>query len=313
MLLNLARGAIVQADRIKPVLEVCNSPEDHELFRFLVASWSAPQGRYVGRRLRFIVRDHGLPNRPVMGILSLGSSIVRSKERDDYIGWSQEDRGRNLVSIMDITVLGALPPYSFLLGGKLLCYIAASDQVRNLYRKQYVARRTEQLGRRSSELALLMTSSLFGRSALYNRVRYSGSDLLEPIGQTGGFGTLHLSQATLDLMRALLEARGALPANRFGDGPNWKMRLVRTACDHLGFDHQVVLRHGLQKSLFGVRTAHNSLEYLRGECRQLEYHYRPMKKLVEHWRQRWLAPRAQREDIRELVRAFEPLKWRGWR
>ncbi len=248
-----------------------------------------------------------------MGILSLGSSIVRCKERDDYIGWSSQQKKRNLISIMDITVLGALPPYSFLLGGKLMCYAAASDQVRNSYRRRYVGRKTVQLGRYADDLALLVTSSLFGRSALYNRVRYEGEELFEPIGRTGGYGTLHLSATTLALMKELLDSRGTIPANRFGDGPNWKMRLVRTACDTLGIDDQVVLHHGLQKSLYVIRTARNSLDYLRGESTELQYRRRPLKRLVEFWKKRWLWPRAQRAEIREQLQAFRPASWRGWR
>lgn len=310
MLGELIPGRDLRIDLIRPALHVCKSEKDHELFRFLSATWSAPQGRYVGRRMRFMVRDHGQPRHPVMGILSLGSSIVRSKERDEHIGWTSEVRRRNLINIMDVTVLGALPPYSLLLGGKLMCYVAASDQIRNFYRGRYAGRQTEQLKRCADDLALLVTSSLFGRSALYNRVRYHGDDLFEAIGKTGGYGTLHLSPTTVSLMKELLQERGGLPANRFGDGPNWKMRLVRSACDLLGLSHEAVLHHGLQKSLYVVRTAHNSLEYLRGESPELRYHRRPLKTIVEFWKQRWLRARAERLETIDQVKEFEPSKWR---
>jgi uncharacterized protein DUF4338 len=312
MLGELIPGRDLRIELIKPVLHVCKSEQDHELFRFLSATWSAPQGRYVGRRMRFIVRDHGQPRHPVMGILSLGSSIVRSRERDEYIGWPSEVRRRNLINVMDVTVLGALPPYSLLLGGKLMCYVAASDQVRNSYRARYAGRRTEQLKRCADDLALLVTSSLFGRSALYNRVRYQGNDLFEAIGKTGGYGTLHLSPTTISLMKELLQERGGLPANRFGDGPNWKMRLVRTACDLMGLSHEAVLHHGLQKSLYVVRTAHNSLEFLRGASPKPLYHRRPLRTMIDYWKERWLGPRAERAEIKDQVNNFQPLKWRGW-
>jgi len=248
-----------------------------------------------------------------MGILSLGSSIVRCKERDDQIGWCLEQRKRNLINIMDITVLGAVPPYSFLLGGKLMCYLAASDQVRNYYRKRYAGRKTEQLKRCANDMALLVTSSLFGRSALYNRVRYEGEELFEPVGQTGGYGTLHLSTTTVSLMKQLLASQDALPANRFGDGPNWKMRLVRTACDALGVSHEAVLHHGLRKSLYVVKTAYNSLEFLRGECDDLNYRRRPAKKLMAYWKERWLRPRAEKPEIMEQVLEFRASTWQYWR
>jgi hypothetical protein len=210
---------------------------------------------------------------------------------------------------MDITVLGALPPYNWLLGGKLLCYIAASDQVRRLYARRYEAQTTLQMGRVSTDLAMLVTASLYGRSSLYNRVRYAGEDLFQPIGNTGGFGTLHLSRTTIDLLKQLLERDQSLPANRFGDGPNWKMRLVRTGCDLLGLDSQMVLNHGLRKSLYVVHTAHNSLEYLRGKDDRLRYKRRPLKTVVDHWRNRWLAARVERRETRENVLGFEPDLW----
>jgi len=148
---------------------------------------------------------------------------------------------------------------------------------------------------------------------LYNRVRFDGEDLFEPVGQTGGYGTLHLSTTTVALMKELLASQETLPANRFGDGPNWKMRLVRTACDALGIDHEVVLHHGLRKSLYVVKTAHNSLEYLRGECDGLNYRQRPARKLIRYWKERWLHPRAARSEIMEQVRAFRPSRWQYWR
>jgi len=310
---QLVTGSDLRIDRIAPVLQPCNSPDDHALFRSLNATWSAPQGRYLGRRVRFIVRDIGNSGHPVMGILSLGSSIVRCKERDEHIGWSAERRRKNLISIMDVTVLGAVPPYTYLLGGKLMCYLAASNQVRDYYRARYADRQTEQLKRYGNDLALLVTSSLFGRSSLYNRVRYDGEDLFEFVGQTGGFGTTHLSDTTVDLMKALLASSNAIPSNRFGDGPNWKMRLVRAACDQLGISHTAVLHHGLRKSLYVAQTAHNSLEFLRGESDQLLYRYRPAKAVVEYWKERWLRQRADNPEIIEQVRGFNPKKWQYWR
>jgi len=38
--------------------------------------------------------------------------------RDTWIGWDRKARTRNLVYTMDAYVLGALPPYNHILGGK---------------------------------------------------------------------------------------------------------------------------------------------------------------------------------------------------
>jgi hypothetical protein len=68
---------------------------------------------------------------------------------------------------MDAFVLGAVPPYSSLLGGKLVAMLAASNEVRSAFKKKYSNQRS--LIRRKKldgRLALLITTSALGRSSL---------------------------------------------------------------------------------------------------------------------------------------------------
>src|SRR5205823_6273432 len=112
----------------------------------------------------------------------------------DWVRWNKEARKRRLHHVMDAFVLGAVPPYSFLLCGKLVAMLAASDEVRLACKKKYANRRS--LIRRKTldgRLALLTTTSALGRSSIYNRLRYGGRLLYHRVGFTRGSGEFHLS------------------------------------------------------------------------------------------------------------------------
>ncbi len=134
---NLAKGIDVLISEIDPIIEVCETEKQHRLFRILRYYWSSPYSEYVGRRIKLIIRDRALPNRPIIGIAALGSPIIHIPERDDFIGWDKNTRTKNLIYTLDAYVIGALPPYNNLLGGKLISYILASNEIREIYRKKY--------------------------------------------------------------------------------------------------------------------------------------------------------------------------------
>ena len=253
-----------------------------------------------------MIRDNALPGKPLIGIAALGSSIVHIPDRDKWIGWGTDVRTKNLVYTMDAYVLGALPPYSHLLGGKLVSYIIASNEVREIYRQKYEEVVTNIGKRTANRLACVFTTSLYGRSSQYNRVKYDGRLLYIPAGTTKGFGTLHLTDETFDAMRSLLEARGIAVTNRFGDGPIWRMRVIRTVAEVLGFDSDALLKHSFQRQIYAIPLAHNFREFLTGKQDELDYYDYPLDSLIEHWRTRWLRARKTNPEVRDTVRDFQP-------
>jgi len=135
-------------------------------------------------------------------------------------------RTDNIIYTMDAYVLGALPPYNYLLGGKLLSYLIASNEVREIYKEKYRCRTTIIRERKASDLACIFTTSLYGNSSQYNRLKFEDRLLYIPVGYTTGYGTLHISNETFLAMQQLLMEKGIMVTNRFGDGPNWRMRVI---------------------------------------------------------------------------------------
>ena len=304
---NLARGIDVLGSEIKPRIELCETQKQHDLFRLFRYYWSSPASDYVGRRMRILVRDDGLEGRPVIGIAAIGSSIIHIPDRDEWIGWDTSTRSENIISMMDAYVIGALPPYNELLGGKLMAYILASNELRRLFKEKYQGRKTIIKGRTGSDLVLLATTSLYGtHSSQYSRLKY-GSDLLyQPIGSTSGYGSLHISPGTFELMHKLVKAKGCNVSNKFGMGPNWRMRVIRSACDILKFDSDMILRHSFQRGLYVVSLAENAKNFLRGETGNPTYLDMPLGELAGFWKQRWFEMRKQNQSITDRVRAFTP-------
>jgi len=301
---NLADGDLVWESSIDPAIEVCETQKQLDIFRFFRFYWSSPYSEYVGRRIKLLIRDSALPQRPLIGIAALGSSIVHIPDRDAWIGWDKKSRTRNLVYTMDAYVLGALPPYNHLLGGKLIAYLIASKEVRKIYEKKYRGKITNISKRTANRLACIFTTSLFGKSSQYNRVRYNGDLIYVPIGRTKGYGTLHLTDATFDAMRDLLEARNVLVTNRFGDGPVWRMRVIRTAADILGFNSDFLLKHSFQRGIYAIPLARNFKKFLQGEKKNLKYYDYCLNDLIAHWKRRWLNHRRTNVEVKKSVLSF---------
>ena len=301
---NLANGVDVWKSSIDPVVETCESQMQLDLFRILRFYWSSPYSEYVGRRIKLLIRDNALPNKPVIGIAALGSTIVHIPARDKWIGWDTKTRTQNLVYTMDAYVIGALPPYNYLLGGKLISYIIASNEVRKIFESKYRRVVTKISERTANRLACIFTTSLYGKSSQYNRIKYKDQLLYIPIGKTKGYGTLHLTDETFNAMRELLKKRNILVTNRFGDGPIWRMRVMRTAADILGFDANFLLKHSFQREIYAVPLAHNFREFLNGDHCRLRYYDNPLNDLVAYWKERWLNNRKRYIEIKKNIHSF---------
>lgn len=303
---NLANGYEALNSEIEPILEVCESQKQRDLFRIFRYYWSSPYSEYVGRRIRLIIRDGAVKRRPVIGIAALGSPIIHIPERDQFIGWDTKTRTKNLVYLMDAYVLGAVPPYNLLLGGKLIAYILASNEIRKIYHEKYKNSITIIDKRQAKDLVGIFTTSLYGRSSQYNRLKYKDRLLYQPIGETKGYGTLHLTDETLHYMRMLLQEKGVIIGNRFGDGPSWRMRVIRAAGDILGFDADFLLNHSFKRKIYFVPLAKNTIEFLNGQAKKPDYYDYPMRDLVAFWRERWLKKRKTRLETVRKVMQFRP-------
>lgn len=130
-----AVGTEIDIDSFKPKLEVVESGTvESDLFRYATLLWSVPVSSGFGRRVRFLLWDQS--NGKLIGLFALGDPVFNLKCRDNWIGWDHRARAERLYNVMDIFILGSVPPYNTLLGGKLIAMVAASDEVRRIISKK---------------------------------------------------------------------------------------------------------------------------------------------------------------------------------
>lgn len=291
-----ASGTDVRPEMMRPVLQlVTGAGFEAKLFRLASLTWSVPVSAGFGRRLRYLVWDKS--NGKLMGIFAIGDPVYNMSARDNHIGWTFEDREHRLVNLMDAYVLGAVPPYNMLLGGKLIASLIRTLDVYNDFKGRYGETEGVISGEaKNARLVAVTTSSSMGRSSLYNRLKLDGKSYFSSIGFTGGWGHFHIPDDLFEEMRAYLRTIDHTYADmyRFGEGPNWRLRTVRAALDKLGFKEDV-LKHGIQREVFLCELASNSLQVLKGETKRPDLMgLLTAKKVGGLAVQRWMIGRAER-------------------
>ena len=292
-----ASGSQIDPTSIDPELvEVLPDSLESRLFRFACLLWSVPVSQGFGRRLRFLVRDR--QNGCLIGLFALGDPVFNLSARDNWIGWTHEDRRDRLVHVMDAYVVGAVPPYSQMIGGKLVAALMGSTEVKRAYERKYLARQSV-IRRRNhrARLVLLTTTSALGRSSIYNRLAIPDGPRFLRIGSTKGFGHFHLHGRIFDSLRDHLVARGHPYASghRFGMGPNWKLRVARAALEDIGINGNSILKHGIEREVYVIPLADNWKEVLSGRQKRVLSLTRSAAEISRFCLSRWIVPRSNRD------------------
>lgn len=242
----------------------------------------------------------------------LAVKAVLRKAKADRVG----------IAMADITVCGAVEPYSQLLGGKLVSMIAASPEVVTAYRNKYGKQESQiassMAGRpivRPSHLVYLGTTSLYSvGSSQYNRLKMPAhllggcpGDFLQyhRLGKSEGYGTSQFSTGTGEALVALIEqtSNGQRVNSIFGEGVSPKLRKLREGLTALGLPDDVLLQHGRQRIVYGVPLVRNLRNYLLGLDEEPDYMFdlqSPKKRtraIVDWWLERWLSKRIMKDDI----------------
>jgi len=296
---HFASGSEVNAKKILPRIEVIKaSTWQSNLFRLASYYLRVPISEGYGRRMRFLVWDDS--NEKLIGIFALGDAVFNLKARDEFIGWDHNRRSEALVNLMDAYVLGAVPPYNTILGGKLIASLIQTREVVNEFHSKY----HDSVGLISGEskkarLAAVTTTSALGRSSVYNRLALEGKPIFIPIGYTSGWGHFHISNELFVELRNFLKSVGYddFDSHDYGQGPNYRFRIVKKAFSILGMRPSLA-KHGLNREVFFCPIATNALKLLRGESSKVSYSgLSTIKNRSRSALNRWVIPRTERMPL----------------
>lgn len=252
--------------------------------------WSIPYQHPYGRQMRFLLWDK--THDSSFGLISLQSPVLKMSVRDKALNIPKDELHIWVNKSLHAQRLGALPPYNELLGGKMAALSLSANEIRHTYKKKYANNisiiRREKL---KPELLFITTTSAFGRSSIYNRLRYNGDLVAKCLGYTQGTGSFHIPAELYEELIQFLAQKGYDVARGYGHGPSRKLRLISLALTQLGLPSFEC--HGIKREFYLFPLVKNLQNVIQRGKRPLRFN-RPFDELASYWKKRWALPRADR-------------------
>ena len=113
-----------------------------------------------GRNVKIYIKDR--LTKKILGQISLGSDITSLGVRDNFIGWTKDDKfaGGKLNNTTIATTIVSTQPFGYnFLGGKLVAAMATAPEIREYWKQKY-----------DNVLIAVGTTSLYGIHSQYNGI-----------------------------------------------------------------------------------------------------------------------------------------------
>ena len=252
--------------------------------------WSIPYQRSYGRQMRFVLWDK--THDASFGLISLQSPVLKMSVRDNSLGIPKDELDVWINRSMSAQRVGALPPYNELLGGKMVALALTSNEIKEAYREKYKDYISIIKGRKlKSDLLFITTTSAFGKSSLYNRLKYNDETVAECLGYTQGSGTFHIPEELYMELLDFLKDNGVDVNRGYGYGPSRKLKLISVSLKYLGLSKFEY--HGIKREFYLFPLVKNLRDIIQKKRKPISFD-RPFNRLADYWKERWAVPRAKR-------------------
>ena len=220
----------------------------------------------IGRNLNFFVKD--AKSSKYLGVICISSDFLDLTPRDSVIGWPRELKTQG--GMINHTAIGStIVPFQPLgynyVGGKLLALLCLSDEVQNLWKKQY-----------GDTLIGVTTTSLYGKTKLNGLSQYDNLDHWQKMGFTAGSVSFEPARDTRYLIREWLKAKHSRKyfewyvAKKPSGQPHkrdHKNRSLAFTYTKLGVPKDII-RTDHARGIYFSPLYNNSYEFLRGEIKE---------------------------------------------
>ena len=189
------------------------------------ANWRPAPGRKLG--FKIVHGNH------LLGIAFLASPVINLGPRDEFLNLSKDksEKGKELRNYADLSVCVSAQPFGWHWnGGKLIALLATTFG--DFWFDRY-----------GDELKGICTTSLWGKSAQYNRI-------FKLLGYTQGFGHEHISNDRYQkMLKWMKENNVEIPSSQFGAGSNPRMRRI-AAYKKASGDKSFTMKHGNKRGIY---------------------------------------------------------------
>ena len=268
--INNLNQTIEEIENLNPYIEIVDnsnqkSVEDWTLLRRLIHTMEYAAN--PGRNIKIIAKDKN--TNKVLGMMSLGSDVTSLGVRDNWIGWTKENKfndGKLRCTSIGTSIVATQPfGYNFL-GGKLVAMLLTDESLRTHWKKTY-----------GDELVGLTTTSLYGIHSMYN-----GIPLWKTLGESAGKIGLKPDDSVYKPWMDWMKDERADDFNNItkqkdgvsGPPTGVKQRILGYIFNELGLK-QSHYHHGFKRGVYFSSFYENGREFLRGEIEVDELVMRP--------------------------------------
>ena len=282
---------ISEINAIEPVIEVVEQGQgdDWILTRRLIHSMEFTAN--PGRNVKFFVKDK--TTNKVLGVISLGSDVTSLGVRDEFIGWTKDNKFKD--GKLNHTAIGSTicctQPLGFnFLGGKLVAAMVTSSGVRDTWKKQY-----------GQTLVGFSTTALYGIHSMYNGIPH-----WKTLGETKGKISLKPDDKFYDTWHQWLkdnrrEEYDKVTTSTTGQPVTGiKQKILQLIYKELGIK-RAEYEHGFKRGCYYADLYQNGKEFLRSEITEDELIMKPKYEQDVEYIKNWWKPKA----IKRYTKLFD--------
>ncbi len=269
------QGDINDLINIKIELEFVENSDQKDLwnyYRWKISSLRTfKPNNFTGRIICILIKDS--ITQKYLGIMSLSSDILAMKNRDDAIGWTNENKINNkkINHLMNLSTCVSIQPFGYNFnGGKLLAKLAFSKEVINKFKEKF-----------NQELLVISTTGLYGKSVQYDRLKE-----LEYVGKTKGNSIYWIPDGITAKCREYLK----LYHNYETSGLK-KLSVISKIISVLNLNKEDILS-GNEKGIYVGFTRPGAKKYLCEQKTKLKsYNFLSAQEIFNEWVNRWAKQR----------------------
>ena len=163
--INDEQLTIKEIESINPtIVHVNNTNIDSDWVMLRTFCHTMEYAQTPGRFIKLLITDGNIENPRYLGVVSISSDVIAITDRDNYIGWTSENRleDKKLAHSAIGSCIMSTQPFGYnFLGGKLVAALVTSSKTRELWKQLY-----------NQTLVGITTTSLYGSYSMYNSLKW---------------------------------------------------------------------------------------------------------------------------------------------
>ena len=241
---------IQEIQDLEPIVEHTTDNETWTLLRQGISSMEFVAN--PGRNQKFFVKDK--KTNKYLGVICMGSDVVSIKVRDEFIGWTKEnklDDAKLQHTAIGTSIIATQPlGYNFL-GGKLVSALVTCSTIRNKWKEAY-----------DQTLAGITTTALYGVHSQYNGIPH-----WKTLGETAGQINLKPDDSIYLVWNQWLKENHPEEHHKAVNATGPKNNVINRIFKHLGMkakDYQ----HGFKRGVYFADIYENGKEFFRSNIEE---------------------------------------------